>query len=129
MAEGLSLASGIKTAIAEYYSTHGTFPPGSFATNHDVLGIAAPGDLSGNYVLKIEVKSDGKAQVFFKTVADGAHSAIALKAFWLIPTDNGGSISWRCNCGMFDWASCKDGGTPNPLTRQMDEKYLPSSCL
>ena len=131
VAEGLSLASGIKTAIAEYYSTHGTFPPGSFATNHDVLGIAAPGDLSGNYVLKIEVKSDGKAQVFFNTVANGAHSAIADKAFWLIPTANGGSISWRCQCASGDGATCiaANGGTPNPSNRQIDEKYLPSSCL
>ena len=83
VAEGLSLASGIKTAIAEYHSTHGSFPPGSdVATNHDVLGIAASTDLTGNYVWKIEVKSD---------------------------------------------ASCLAGGTPS--NRQIDEKYLPSSCL
>ena len=132
VAEGLSLASGIKTAIAEYFSTHGEFPPGSVvATNHDVLGIAASTDLTGNYVWKIEVKSDGKSQVFFKTVANGAHSAIAGKAFWLIPTDNEGSISWRCACASGASANCiaANGGTPNPSTRQMNEKYLPSSCL
>ncbi|HAD37156.1 MAG TPA: hypothetical protein EYM57_11590 [Gammaproteobacteria bacterium] len=27
MAEGLSLASGIKTVMAEYYNTNGAFPP------------------------------------------------------------------------------------------------------
>ena len=132
VAEGLSLASGIKTAIAEYYSTHGTFPPGKVvATNHDVLGIAASTDLTGNYVWKIEVKSDGKSQVFFNTVANGAHSAIADKAFWLIPTANEGSISWRCQCASGDDATCiaANGGTPNPSNRQIDEKYLPSSCL
>ena len=127
VAEGLSLASGIKTAIAEYHSTHGTFPPGSVvATNHDVLGIAESTDLTGNYVWKIEVKSDGKLQVFFKSQANGAHSAIDKKTFWLIPTDNGGSISWRCACSAID-ASCLGGGTPSD--RQIDEKYLPSSCL
>ena len=130
VAEGLSLASGIKTAIAEYYSTHGTFPPGSnVATNHTVLGIAEYTELTGNYVKRIEVKSDGKVQVFFDTVANGAHSAIADKAFWLIPTANEGSISWRCQCASGDGADCVDGGTPNPSTRQIDEKYLPSSCL
>jgi len=56
VAEGLTLASGAKTAIAEYYSTHGTFPPGSdVATNHTVLGIAEYTELTGNYVWKIEV--------------------------------------------------------------------------
>ena len=132
VAEGLSLASGIKTAIAEYYSTHGTFPPGSnVATNHTVLGIAEYTELTGNYVKRIEVKSDGKVQVFFDTVANGAHSAIADKAFWLIPTANEGSISWRCQCASGDGATCiaANGGTPNPSTRQIDEKYLPSSCL
>ena len=132
VAEGLSLASGIKTAIAEYYSTHGTFPPGSdVATNHTVLGIAASTELTGNYVKRIEVKSDGETQVFFKLQEDGAHSAIADKAFWLIPTANEGSISWRCQCASGDGATCiaANGGTPNPSTRQIDEKYLPSSCL
>ena len=42
VAEGLSLASGIMTALAEYYDVHGEFPPGrNVATNFTVLGIAA----------------------------------------------------------------------------------------
>ena len=129
VAEGLNLASGIKTAIAEYFTAHGEFPPGSVvATNHAALGIPAHTDLTGNYVWKIEVKADGKAQVFFHTVANGAHSAIAGKTFWLIPTDNGGSLSWRCQCAFSDTAACNNGGTPNPTTRQINEKYLHSSC-
>ncbi len=110
VAEGLNLASGIKTAITEYFTSQGGFPPGSdVATNHAALGIPA--------------------QVFFHTEANGAHSAIASKTFWLIPTDNGGSLSWRCQCAFSDTAVCNDGGTPNPTTRQINEKYLPSSCL
>ena len=130
VAEGLSLASGVKTAIAEYHSLHGTYPPGADAiTNHPDLGIAAHTDLTGDYVWKIEVKSDGETQVFFKSEADGAHSAIADKAFWLIPTDNDGSISWQCQCARSPTASCADGGTPSSTSRQIYEKYLPSSCL
>ena len=130
VAEGLSLASGIKTAIAEYHSTHGTFPPGSdVVTNHTVLGIAKYTDLTGKYVKKIEVKSNGKAQIFLKSDTDGVHSAIHGKSFWLIPTDNEGSISWRCACSGKGEASCFGGKTPDSETDQIHEKYLPSSCL
>ena len=85
VAEGLSLVSGIKTAIAEYYSTHGTFPTGSdVATNHTVLGIAEYTDLTGNYVEKIEVKGNGRAQIFFKDETESANinSLIAGKTFF-----------------------------------------------
>ncbi len=127
VAEGLSLASGIKTAISEYYGMHGTFPPGNVvATNHDVLGIAASTELTGNYVRKIEVKKRGGLQVFLKTEAQGAHSVIASKTFWLIPTDNAGSISWHCACGAAS-NTCNGGGEPSG--KAIKEKYLPSSCL
>jgi|TARA_B110000263_G_scaffold73040_1_gene63885 type IV pilus assembly protein PilA len=127
VAEGLSLASGIKTALAEYYDVHGEFPPGrNVATNHTVLGIAANTELTGNYVSKMEVKRVGRLQVFFKTETDGAHSAIARKTFWLMPTDNGGSISWHCACGATS-NSCNGGGEPSGDA--INEKFLPSSCL
>ena len=130
VAEGLNLASSIKTAITEYFIAQGEFSPSAVvADNHAALGIPAHTELTGNYVWKIEVKADGKAQVFFHTEANGAHSAIASKTFWLVPTDNGGSLSWRCQCAFSDTAVCNDGGTPNPTTRQINEKYLPSSCL
>ena len=110
VAEGLSLASGIKTAIAEYHSTHGTFPPGSdVVTNHTVLGIAKYTDLTGNYVKRIEVKSNGKAQIFLKSDTDGVHSAIHSKSFWLIPANKGGVLykddlfNQRCSCQSSSW--------------------------
>ena len=129
VAEGLSLVSGIKTAIAEYYSTHGTFPPGSVvATNHTVLGIAEYTDLTGNYVDKIEVKGDGRAQIFFKNETKSANinSLIAGKTFFLIPKDKEGSIFWRCACSGNSSNTCKDG---LPQGDAINEKFLPSSCL
>ena len=129
VAEGLSLASGIKTALAEYYSTHGTFPPGSVvATNHTVLGIAEYTDLTGNYVDKIEVKGDGRAQIFFKNETKSANinSLIAGKTFFLIPKDKEGSIFWRCACSGNSSNTCKDG---LPQGDAINEKFLPSSCL
>ena len=126
--EGLSLASGLKTAVAEYYSTNGAFPPKSMTIDqrHEALGIATKTELTGNYVRKIEVKNLGGLQVFLKTEAQGAHSVIASKTFWLIPTDNGGSISWHCACGAAS-NTCNGGGAP--MSNAIEEKYLPSSCL
>ena len=111
--EGLSLASGLKTAVAEYYSTNGAFPPKSMTIDqrHEALGIATKTELTGNYVRKIEVKNLGGLQVFLKTEAQGAHSVIASKTFWLKPTDNGGSISWHCACGAAS-NTCNGGGAP-----------------
>ena len=126
--EGLSLASGLKTAVAEYYSTNGAFPPESMTIDqrHEALGIATKTELTGNYVRKIEVKNLGGLQVFLKTEAQGAHSVIASKTFWLKPTDNGGSISWHCACGAAS-NTCNGGGAP--MSNAIEEKYLPSSCL
>ena len=128
VAEGLTLASGVKTAIAEYHNTNGDFPPNSMTIDerHEALGIAAKTELTGNYVKKMEVKKFGRLQVFFKSEAQGAHSAIASKTFWLMPTDNGGSISWHCACGTAINA-CNGGGVPT--SSAIEEKYLPSSCL
>ena len=128
--EGLSLASGIKTAMAEYYNTNGAFPPKSMTIDqrHEALGIAAATELTGNYVEKMEVGKFGRLQVFFKPETDGAHSAIASKTFYLMATDNEGSISWHCACGTAG-NNCNGGGVPTSGSSAIEEKYLPSSCL
>ena len=129
VAEGLSIASSIKIAVAEYYNTNGNYPDGSDTpARHLQLGISdSSTDFSGRYVRRIQVKNDGSMEILFHTAANGANEKIADKSFYLIPTDEGGSISWRCACGRSATAVCLDGGTP--AGRQLDEKYLPSSCL
>ena len=132
VAEGLSIASSIKIAVAEYYNTNGSYPNGSDSpTRHRQLGISdSPTDFSGMYVRRIQVKGgtpDGSMEILFLSAANGVNEKIAGKSFYLIPTDEGGSISWRCACGRIATAACLDGGTP--AGRQLDEKYLPSSCL
>ncbi len=129
VAEGLSIASSIKIAVAEYYNTNGNYPNGSDTpARHRQLGISDnPTDFSGRYVRRIQVKDDGSMEILFHLLANGANANIADTSFYLIPTDEGGSISWRCACGRSATAACL-GGNP-PSGRQIDEKYLPSSCL
>ena len=112
VAEGLSMASSIKTAISEYYNTHGKYP-----SDNKALGIDSTFDIKGKYVRGIKV-DDGRFEVIFNKEPD-AHKLIQNKSFYMIPTDEGGSISWRCACGLS--GAC--------TSSQLLEKYLPSSCL
>jgi type IV pilus assembly protein PilA len=112
VAEGLALASGAKTAIAEYRSTTGEWPADNAAA-----GLAAdPEDISGKYVraLAVAVGTHGirqaSVEVLFK---DTAHASIAGGTLSLEGKDEGGSISWLCY---------GDLGDPNITD------YLPSSC-
>jgi len=51
VAEALVLASGAKTAVAEYRSTTGEWP-----LNKEAAGLAAKGDISGKYVEALYVE-------------------------------------------------------------------------
>ena len=114
VAEGLALASGAKTAIAEYRSTTGEWPADNAAA-----GLAAdPEDISGKYVKSLSMihklrhgrSSDNMVLILFK---DTAHASIAGGTLSLEGKDEGGSISWLCY---------GDLGDPNITD------YLPSSC-
>ena len=127
VAEGLNLAAPFKTAISEYFSINGKYPEGGIEALHTALGISTEtASFAGTYVSQIKVTDDGKFEIVFN---GEAHELIATKSFYMIPKDEGGSITWRCNCAKFDTALCRTTGTPQINTRQMNQKYLPSSCL
>ncbi|MEL0617896.1 pilin [Cobetia marina] len=87
--EALNLASGLKTEVAEYYSSEGALP------NSTDLGYAEEGtDTAGNYVEKVVV-ADGviTATMNDSGVAEDLQSATLV----LTPdTDGAGSITWVC---------------------------------
>ena len=125
MAEGLTLASGAKTAVAEYYDSNGRFPiypddPGciiEFVVRcNGAVGLAKHSTITGKYVSAVTVaNSSGIIVLMFKNVPD-AHTLIARGVVNLTPTVHGGSISWAC--------SNNDLATTSPDIT----KYLPSSC-
>ena len=105
VAEGLSLASGAKTAVAEYFMINGTFP-----ADNSTAGLSDAGTISGNYVDSVTVSvDDGKALITALFSSTEAHSALQGKSMVLTAVDNGGSIGFSCS------------GTDI-------ESYLPSSC-
>ena len=89
VAEGLSLASGAKTAVAEHYMTTGSFPD-----DNEAAGLATT--ITGKYVESVVVVPStdlgplGGIIVFFR---DSAHSKIAGGRMGLVANDEGGSIS------------------------------------
>jgi len=94
VAEGLNLASSIKIALSEYFSMNGHFPEDdNQGIRHSMIGIDTdPTVFAGSYVSRITVKKFGKFEILF---GDAASELIKGDSFYMIPTDEGGSISWN----------------------------------
>ena len=131
VAEGLVLASGAKTAVAEYYDSNGRFPtnpdPGCivvfpYVVCNGAVGLAEHTSITGKYVNQVSVaNSSGIIGFMFKAVPD-AHTLIAKGVVSLTPTVHNGSISWACSNNDAAQGPAFGGCCPD-IT-----KYLPSSC-
>lgn len=88
VSEGVVLADGAKTAIAEYYSSQGKMPADNAAA-----GLAESPSISGKYVSSVDV-SGGRITVAFDTAA--ANSAIRDKVLILMPAADAGALTWSC---------------------------------
>ena len=97
--EGMSLGGGAKTAVAEYYSSEGTWPG-----DNTTAGLVSSQSITGNAVTGVAVSGSGVITITYNAKV-ATDSTVALT-----PTDSGGSIVWSCNGG-------------NVLN-----KYLPSRC-
>lgn len=105
MSEALTLASGAKTAVSEFYANNGHFP-----TNNESAGIAVNTDIKGKYVNNVTVAGG----VITATMqATGVTKGIESKTLMLSAVTNAGSVDWKCQ-----------PGATNPVAG----KYLPSSC-
>lgn len=99
--EGVALAEGAKTAVWDFISNTGRFPP-----SNESAGLARPTSINGSYVKQVSV-AGGPIQVMF---GNKANLAVVNKVLLLSPTTNAGSIKWRCHSG------------------EIAVQYLPSSC-
>ena len=102
VSEGLSLASGVKSAVAEYYSAKGVWPQ----YNNDA-GLDAGASITGNSVDKVHITNGIVTIVFNEKVQDN-------KRLELSPVVDSGSIEWVCQ--------------PSSIYNPIDEKYLPARC-
>ena len=108
ISEGLSLVSGAKPVVGEYFSNHGTYP-----TNSDV-GFTG---YIGKFITKTEIGANGK---IIATFGGEANSKITGQTVTLSPeTDtNTGNIKWSCgssaNAKYLPTSCANDGSTGNP---------------
>ena len=104
--EGLSLASGAKTSVAEYYSSTGELP-----TGNGQAGMAQPQSINGNSVSRVEVLGTGTIQITFSGPANSPLNGTLLDLV-PVPDADGGPLTWTCGAGATNLAA----------------KYRPSSC-
>ncbi|MBP1474681.1 pilin [Frateuria sp. MAH-13] len=113
VSEGMSLADGAKTAVAEFYTNTGELPKSNASA-----GLSKSESIHGQYVSEIQVGTvDGAAangQIVAVYEGDKANSAIknAASTLTLSPITHAGSVEWHC----------KGDGT------YVKDKYLPASC-
>lgn len=100
VSEGLSLAAGAKTAVAETRLTLGRFPAGTNAS----YALSPSTSISGNNVASVAVGNSGVL-----TITYAVDTAISGSNVTLTPTVGGGGISWACAGSVAD-------------------KYLPANC-
>ena len=105
VSEAANLADGLKSAVSDIFNDTGTF---TGITSGSVSGIPVATTVSGKYVSAVTVTNG----TIVAQMGNSANQKVAGDDFALIPTDNGGSISWDC-------AS---------TTTTLADNYLPKAC-
>jgi type IV pilus assembly protein PilA len=104
VSEGMSLTSGSRTAVSEFYQTRGFWPD-----DNDDAGIAPATDIKGNYVVSVGVVSNVITAHFSSTAPQEANPKIDGQTLVLTGTGGDGSVEWACSGSVA-------------------EKYRPASC-
>jgi type IV pilus assembly protein PilA len=102
VSEGLSLGSGAKTAVAEFFDNTGRLPG-----NNESAGMAAAGEILGNYVVGVDIVGNGLVEAEY---GGQANTKIAGQVLQLSPITNVGSVQWTCK------------------SPTIDARYLPRNC-
>jgi type IV pilus assembly protein PilA len=102
VAEGINLSAGAKSAIWDYVSNTGQFPPSNASA-----GLAQATQISGRYVSSVDA-SGGAIHVAYN--GQSSNAAIRTQQLVLSPITHAGSITWTCSQST------------------LDRRYLPSLC-
>jgi type IV pilus assembly protein PilA len=116
--EGLTLADGWKTAIAEYYANTGNWP----ATNANLTGTC---NSVGKYESSITV-TGGSIVIVYGNAANSKLATAASNKLVLIPYTNANAdVLWQCGL-----AAAPSGGSiaGTSISSTVPAQYLPTSC-
>ena len=122
--EGLSLADGAQTAVAETYQSNGNFPSTGNSSSNNSYGLPIDTDIKGTYVTSVHaLGGNGEVEITYGTNLGGSPSADGT-TLYLTPLTSSGGIAWVCG-----YAQAPAGYTASSLpTSTVPEKYLPANC-
>lgn len=95
VSEGLSLADGVKTAVAEFYNNYNRWP--NAADGNASLGLAIGTSITGTYVSRTHFLGTIVHVHYSNTAPFRANSAIGNGLLVFSPITHAGSIEWKCN--------------------------------
>ena len=102
LAEALTLAGGLRSAIHEYHDNHGVWP-----SNNASAGVATPASVSGAYVASVTLNGPNIVALMRSS---GVSAGVAGQTLTLATTTTGnGSYTWTCSSSA-------------------SSTYLPASC-
>jgi type IV pilus assembly protein PilA len=112
--EGLNLADGWKTAIAEYYANYGTWP--------STANLSGTNASTSKYVSSVTVTS-GTIQIVYgqQVNAKVNGSQLGIRPW----TNSNNDVVWVCGTAVAP-SSVTSGGAA--VTSSVSPQYLPSSC-
>jgi len=114
--EGLTLADGWKTAIAEYYANTGNWPAQGNLTGTCVS--------AGKYESAVTVVNSGVVQITYGNLANSKITGCNLA---LTPYTNANNdVLWECGTATMPSSATSSGGTAGSNT--IPAQYLPTSC-
>jgi type IV pilus assembly protein PilA len=118
--EGLTLADGWKTAIAEYYANTGNMPAGT-------ANLAGTTASQGKYESSINV-STGSIVIVYGNAANAKLKTAGSNTLYIIPyTNSNNDVLWQCGLAAAPTAGTNVGsGTSSSTT--LPAQYLPTSC-
>ena len=90
--EGLTLESGLKTTLAEYYNVHTSFPDDGVSNSNATIGTEPANHIFGDYVESVATSDDGLGTIS-ATFNSGHHDGQFLQLKASVPDD---AISYRC---------------------------------
>jgi len=99
VSEGINLAGATKLAVAETYSSTGSFPADNVAA-----GAPAPTSITGEYVTSV-TNASGLITIVYQ-----GDDAIAGDTLLLSAATTGGAVQWNCKRGT------------------IESRYLPADC-
>ncbi|TQE98452.1 MAG: prepilin-type N-terminal cleavage/methylation domain-containing protein [Spiribacter salinus] len=111
VSEGPSLASGAKTAMSEFYANKG-----EFASANASYGLPGRGDISGDYVDRVDAAGTGTdGQIVIRYGGDSVNSTIEDDELVLSAVTSAGSVNWVCQ-------------TTDAPNNAISNEYIPTNC-